>query len=115
LIAFFRLLGVNFPIVDSGGKNQLFDRAAAVHSERFFSNPTHTHSITFLGANPGFATVCGALPCFDHDLFHTLLSYMIHFLSPVMRRFKNGSILFGYGYAASNKKKHILLVWDLTS
>jgi len=72
-------------------ENQSFDRAAAARSEWFLSNPTthtHIHSITFLGVNPGFAAVCGFSPCFDHDLFCTLLSYVIHFSSPVMSRFK---------------------------
>jgi len=55
LVAFSRLLGVIFPIVDSRGQNQSFDRATATCSERFLSNlnthtltltHTHTHSHT---------------------------------------------------------------------
>ena len=51
-----------------------------------------TFNITFLDVNTGFATVCEASPSFDHDLFRTLLSYVIHFSSPVIIRFKNSSI-----------------------
>lgn len=50
------------------------------------------HSITFRGVNPGFGTVCVASPFLYHDLFRTLLSYLIHFSSPVTNRFRNGSI-----------------------
>ena len=55
-----------------------------------------TLSITFLGVNTGLATVCEASPGFDHKLFRTLLSYVIHFSSPVIIRFKNGSISFHF-------------------
>ena len=55
-----------------------------------------TLSITFLGVNMDFATVCEASPSFDHDLFRTLLSYEIHFSSPVIIRFKNVSISFRF-------------------
>jgi len=87
-------LSIIFPVFDSRGLNQLFDRAAAACSEWFLFNPI-LHSITFLSINCGFATVCRAL-YFDHDLFRTLLSYVIHFSSPVMSRFKNGSISFRF-------------------
>ena len=55
-----------------------------------------TLSITFLGVDTCFATVCEASPGFDHDLFRTLLSYVIHFSSPVIIRVKNGSISFDF-------------------
>ena len=51
-------------------------------------------SITFLGVNTGFATICEVSPGFDHLLLRTLLSYVIYFSSPVIIRFKNGSISF---------------------
>jgi len=56
---------------------------------------THAQSVTFFGITPGFATICVALSCF-HNLFRTLLSYVIHFSLPVMSRFKNDSILFRF-------------------
>jgi len=56
----------------------------------------HTHRITFLGVNHGFVTVCEASLCVDHDFFCTLLSYVIHFLSPVMNPLKNGLISFRF-------------------
>jgi len=46
LIAFSRLLGVIFPVVNSRGWNQSFDWTTAAHSERFLSNLTiHTASL----------------------------------------------------------------------
>ena len=68
-------------------------------SSPWWTIPFQSHqilSITFLGINTGFATVCEAFPGFDHDLFCTLLSYVIHFSSPVIIRFKNGSISFRF-------------------
>ena len=49
-----------------------------------------------LGVNTGFATICEAYPGFDHDLFRKLLSYVIHFSSPVIIRLKNGLISFRF-------------------
>ena len=42
------------------------------------------------------ATVCEASPGFDHDLFRILLSYVIHFWSPVIIHFINSSISFRF-------------------
>ena len=64
-------------------------------SSSWWTIPFQSHqtlSITFLGVNTGFAPVCEASPGFDHNLFRTLLSYVIHFSLPVIIRFKNGSI-----------------------
>ncbi|GFW90197.1 hypothetical protein TNCV_1790181 [Trichonephila clavipes] len=52
------------------------------------------HSRTFLAVSPGLATVCAASPHFDHDLFRTIWSYVIHFPSPVTIRLRNDSISF---------------------
>ena len=71
-----------------------------VSSSSWWTIPFQSHqtlSITFLGVNTGFATVYEASPGFDHDLFRTLLSYVIHFSSLVIIRFKNGSISFRFG------------------
>ena len=68
-------------------------------SSSWWTIPFQSHKIlgiTFLGLNTGFATVCEASPGFDHDIFRTLLSYIIHFSSPVIIRFKNGLISFRF-------------------
>ena len=44
----------------------------------------------------GLCNLCEASPSFDHDLFRTLLSYVIHFSSLVIIRFKNGSTSFRF-------------------
>ena len=64
-------------------------------------------SITFLGVNTGFATVCEASLGFDHDLFRTLLSYLIHFSSLVIIRFKNGSISFRFSSESQMETRFI--------
>jgi len=98
-----------FPVIDNKVRiNRLIGRQELVVNDSFpiltplltHTHTTHTHihthSITFLGDNLGFAIICGTSPCFDHDLFRTLLSYVIHFSSPVMSRFKNASVSFRF-------------------
>ena len=68
-------------------------------SSSWWTIPFQSHqtlSITLLGVNTGFTTVYEASSGFDHDLFRTLLSYVIHFSSPVIIRFKNGLISFHF-------------------
>ncbi|GFT70087.1 hypothetical protein TNCV_4690261 [Trichonephila clavipes] len=48
-----------------------------------------THSRTFLDVSPGLATVSAASPLFHHDRFRTILSYAIHFSSPVTIHIRN--------------------------
>ena len=66
-----------------------------------------TLSITFLGVNTGFATVCEAFPDLDHDLFRTLLSYLIHFSPPVIICLKNSSISFRFSSDSQMKTRSI--------
>ena len=44
----------------------------------------------------GFATVNGACPCFDYDLFRTFLSLVTHFSSPVINCLRNVSELLRF-------------------
>lgn len=50
-----------------------------------------------------FDIVWGGLPVFDHDLFHGILLGRIHFSSPVISLFKNGSSRANPRYIALNK------------
>jgi len=99
LVAFSRLFGVIFPVVvrinHLTGRQQLVVNNSSPHTQHLF-----------FGVNSGFATVCGASPCF-HDLFHTLLSYVIYFSSIVMNRFKNDSISFHFSNNSQMKIRSI--------
>lgn len=55
-----------------------------------------TLSITVLGVNLDFSTVCEASPRSEHHIFHTLMSCKIYFATPIYIYFKNGSISFGF-------------------
>ena len=79
-------------------------------SSSWWTIPFQSHqtlSITFLGVNAGFATVCEASPGFDHNLFRTLFSHVIHFSSPVIIRFKNGSISCRFSSDSQMKTRFI--------
>ena len=79
-------------------------------SSSWWTIPFQSHqtlSITFLSVNTGFPTVCEASPGFDHDLFRTFLSYVIHFSSPVTIRLKNGSILFRFSSDSQTETRSI--------
>ena len=81
-------------------------------SSSWWTIPFQSHqtlSVTFLGVNTGFATVCEASPGFDHDLFRTLLSYVIHFSSPVIIRFKTSSISFRFSSDSRMETRSIKL------
>ena len=60
----------------------------------FQSHQKHTR--VFLEVNPNLTTFWVASPSFNHDRFCTMLSYVIHFSSPVTNRLRNGLILLHF-------------------
>ena len=88
---FFQLPGVISLVVHSRVENQSSDQLEVAHGGRFPASPT-THDITLFGVNPGFTNAWAASPSLVHYLWRFRLLYETHFSSPVMRRFRNGSI-----------------------
>lgn len=56
----------------------------------------HPQSIMSRGVNLGFATICAALSFLNKIFFRKLLSYGIHFSSPVINLFKDGPVPFHF-------------------
>lgn len=74
---FFRLRALILSVDDSKVYTQSLDEAGATHRGRLLFNIGKS----FRGVNPGLVTICWASSCLHHNLFSTLLSYLIHMSS----------------------------------
>ncbi|GFW66199.1 hypothetical protein TNCV_1710981 [Trichonephila clavipes] len=104
-------LASNGPVVDSRYLNLVFGPTEATHNKLFLSKYTVR---AFLDVSPGLTTFSAASPRFDHDHFHTILSYVTHFSSSVTIRLRNESISFRLARASQIEIRSIMfffLAW----
>ena len=91
--SFFGPLSLNYPVADNTSPNWAFRSVLKAHNVLVLECPT-IHNILLFRVKFGLEMEGLGFPGSRYALFLTILLYVIHFSSPVIIRFKKGSILF---------------------
>ena len=91
--SFFGPLSLNYPVADNTSPNWAFRSVLKAHNVLVLECPT-IHNILLFRVKFGLEVEGLGFPGSQYALFLTMLLDVIHFSSPVIIRFKKGSILF---------------------